>query len=374
MVEVVVGDLFESNAQTLVNTVNCVGVMGKGVALEFKKRFPEMYEDYVARCKRHEVRLGRPYLFRHLTLPWVLNFPTKGHWRSVTKLDDIVLGLRYLIEHYEEWGITSMAVPPLGCGNGQLEWRIVGPTLYRHLSEIKVPVELYAPHGTPQEELQPTFLEGRWSSVPMTVAVPEPRWVPAEWVVIAEIVKRIQDEPYHQAIGRTVFHKIAYVATEQGLPTGIDFKRASYGPFAPGLKRMESRLVNNGLIREEAVGKMQRVTIGPTFEAARTAYRDDIARWQPVIEKTVDLFLRLDTVGAEIVASSLFVARELAVDGTPPTERMVFDAVMEWKKHRKPALNEGAVATAIRTLATRDWFVVQPSADLPLPTLEQMYA
>ena len=152
MVKVIVGDLFASDAQTLVNTVNCVGVMGKGVALEFKKRFPEMYKDYVTRCERHEVRLGKPYLFRHLMPPWVLNFPTKGHWRSVTKLSDIERGLRYLTEHYEEWGITSMAVPPLGCGNGQLEWRIVGPTLYRYLSEIKVQITLrairYTPRGT----------------------------------------------------------------------------------------------------------------------------------------------------------------------------------------------------------------------------------
>lgn len=374
VVKVIIGDLFASDAQTLVNTVNCVGVMGKGVALEFKKRFPKMHEDYVARCARHEVRLGRPYLFRHLTPPWVLNFPTKGHWRSVTKLDDIVRGLRHLVDHYEEWGITSMAVPPLGCGNGQLEWRIVGPTLYRHLSEIKVPIELYAPYGTPHEELQPAFLDKDSSSLPASPVMPEPRWVPAEWVVVAEIVKRIQDEPYHRPIGRTVLQKIAYVATEQGLTTGIDFKRASFGPFASDLKRMESRLVNNGLIQESATGKMQRITIGPTFEAARTAYRDDIAKWEPVIERTVDLFLRLDSIGAEIVASSLFAARELAAGGTLPTESMVFDAVMEWKKRRKPALDEGAVATTIRALAEQDWLAVQPSADLPLPTLEQMYA
>lgn len=373
MVKVIIDDLFASDAQTLVNTVNCVGVMGKGVALEFKKRFPKMFEDYVARCARHEVRLGRPYLFRHLPPPWVLNFPTKGHWRSVTKLDDIAEGLRYLIDHYEEWGITSLAVPPLGCGNGQLEWRIVGPTLYRHLSEIKVPVELYAPYGTPHEELHPAFLDGAPDAT-VAAMMPEPRWIPAEWVVLAEIVKRIQDDPYHRPVGRTVFQKIAYVATEQGLPTGIDFRRASFGPFSPDLKLMQVRLVNNGLIREEEAGRMQRVTIGPTFEAARTAYKDDIARWHAVIERTVDLFLRLDSIGAEIVASSLFAARELAALGPQPTERMVFDAVVEWKKRRRPALDQGDIATTIRALADRDWLEVGPSADLPLPEAELLYA
>jgi O-acetyl-ADP-ribose deacetylase (regulator of RNase III) len=373
LIKVIDGDLFASDAQTLVNTVNCVGVMGKGVALEFKQRFPAMYADYVARCERGEVRLGQPYLFRYLTTPWVLNFPTKGHWRSVTKLDDIVQGLRHLIDHYEEWGITSLAVPPLGCGNGQLEWRIVGPTLYRLLSEITVPVELYAPHGTPHEELQPAFLEG--DAAPSVAAVmPAPQWVPAEWVVVAEIVKRIQDEPYHRPIGRTVFQKIVYVATVQGLPTGLDFKRGSYGPFAPNLKRLQSRLINNGLILEEVAGRMQRVTIGPTFEAARTAYQGDIERWEPVIERTVDLFLRLDTDGAEIVASSLFAAHDLAADGALPTEREVVDAVLQWKKRRMPPLDEGAVETTVRALAGRDWLPVQPNVDPPTPVLELMYA
>ena len=122
MVQVLIGDLFNSKAQTIVNTVNCVGVMGKGVALIAKRRFPDMYEDDVSRCKIGEVRLGKPYLYRRSTPSWILNFPTKDHWRSVTKLDDIVQGLEYLIGHYKAWGITSLAVPPLDCGNGQLEW------------------------------------------------------------------------------------------------------------------------------------------------------------------------------------------------------------------------------------------------------------
>ena len=116
MVKVLTGNLFESNAQTLVNTVNCVGVMGKGVALEFKKRFPDMFDDYEKRCQRHEVKLGRPYLYKRLVPPWILNFPTKDHWRSVASLEAIVEGLKYLLQHHKEWGITSMAVPPLGCG------------------------------------------------------------------------------------------------------------------------------------------------------------------------------------------------------------------------------------------------------------------
>ena len=135
--------------------------MGKGIALGFRKRFPEMYEDYVRRCERREVQLRRPYIYRQLTPPHIINFPTKDHWRSVSKLDDIVEGLRYLGAHVAEWGVTSLAVPPLGCGEGKLEWRVVGPTLYRRLRDLGIPVELYAPFGTPHEQLQPEFFEHR---------------------------------------------------------------------------------------------------------------------------------------------------------------------------------------------------------------------
>jgi len=154
------GDFFRSDAQTLVNTVNTVGVMGKGIALEFKKRFPEMYVDYVRRCQANQVRAGEPYLYRRLTPPWIINFPTKEHWRSVARLSDIVLGLEYLETHCKEWEVTSLAVPALGCGLGQLEWRVVGPILYRHLSTLEIPVELFAPSDETDEEVTAGVLGG----------------------------------------------------------------------------------------------------------------------------------------------------------------------------------------------------------------------
>src|SRR5258708_20452702 len=145
MTRVLIGDLFESKAQTLVNTVNTVGVMGKGVALGFRKRFPEMYQDYVRRCERREVHLGEPYLYRRLVAPHIINFPTKDHWRSVSKLDDIVAGLRYLEDYISEWGITSLAVPPLGCGGGRLDWGVVWPYLFRPLSALRMSTIMYYP-------------------------------------------------------------------------------------------------------------------------------------------------------------------------------------------------------------------------------------
>src|SRR6266581_2876643 len=118
MFKALIGDLFESPAAAWVNTVNCVGIMGKGVAQEFKKRFPAMFDDYRARCDAKQVRLGEPYLYRDASGRAIVNFPTKGHWRSPSRLADIERGLDYFASHAAEWGLTSVAMPPLGCGNG----------------------------------------------------------------------------------------------------------------------------------------------------------------------------------------------------------------------------------------------------------------
>ena len=224
------GDLFESDAQTLVNTVNTVGVMGKGIALGFKKRFPEMYEDYRVRCERGEVQLGRPYLYAPIVPPWIVNFPTKAHWRAHSRLEDIEAGLRYLTNHVRQWGVTSLAVPPLGCGEGGLEWRVVGPTLLEHLDGLGIPVTLYAPFNAPQAELRIEYLEEQLAEIGHedNPTAPESK-VPAAGVALVEVLARLLANPYQPPIGRIFFQKLAYFATERGLPTGLAFERKSFG-------------------------------------------------------------------------------------------------------------------------------------------------
>jgi len=364
MVKVIMGDMFESKAQTLVNTVNCVGIMGKGIALEFKKRFPDMFEDYVSRSEAKQVRLGRPYLFKRLLPPWILNFPTKGHWRSASRLQDIVAGLRYLQQHYREWGITSLAVPPLGCGHGQLEWRVVGPTLYRYLKELDMPVELYAPYGTPHEELQPSFLEKTQDAMGETQA---PQRIGPAWVAVVEILRRIEEEPFHRPVGRTTFQKIAYFATESGIPTGLKYQRGSYGPHAPALKERITVLVNNGMVREEQLGRMFAIRVGPTFNDARRAYGDRLREWDPVIDKVADLFMRMNTKQAEVAATVHFAAQECKghSEGSP-SENDVLGSVMKWKQKRRPPLDEKEVALTVRNLNMLSWIGARASVDLPI--------
>lgn len=366
MIRVLIGDMFESEAQTLVNTVNCVGIMGKGIALEFKNRFPDMYEDYVKRCEAGQVQLGKPYLYLSLLPPWILNFPTKEHWRAVSRLSDIIAGLEYLEQHYKEWGITSLACPALGCSNGQLEWRIVGRTLYQRLSRLDIPVELYAPFGTPQEQMEMAFLA---REVDLSAAVrhsAETERIPPAWVALVEIRERVVREPYRH-VGRTTFQKMAYFATEEGLPTGLEYRRGSYGPFAEGLKPMITRLVNNGLLQEEKRGAMFAVEPGVTYRDATKTYQGDLRKWEPLIDKISDLFLRMNTHQAEIASTVHFAAKELSQTSDEVTERAILEAVKAWKQRRKPPIEDTEIAQAIRDLNLLGWIHARPSNDLPLP-------
>lgn len=135
------GNLFDfaTVVQTLVNTVNTRGVMGKGLALEFRQRYPTMYEDYRQRCRGGQVRVGEPYLYtaQH---PWVLNFPTKDDWRHPSRLEWIEEGLRYFVAHYAQWGITSIAFPQLGAQLGGLRWEDVKPLMQRYLDPLPIRV------------------------------------------------------------------------------------------------------------------------------------------------------------------------------------------------------------------------------------------
>ena len=374
--KILVGDILKSKAQTLVNTVNCVGIMGKGIALEFKNRFPEMFKDYAQRCERHEVRIGQPYLYKNLFGQQIVNFPTKEHWKSVSKVSDIEKGLEYLLAHYNHWGITSIAIPPLGCGNGQLEWKVVGPLIYKHAKKMGIPVELYAPYGTIPVELTESFLQGAKNITDAKINRPHKEnlaFNPA-WVGLVEILHRIEKQPYHYPIGRTIFQKIAYVATQQGLPTGFKYQKSSFGPFSKELKLAESKLINSNLLQEERLGRMFEVKVGSSFEEYRKRYESLLQEYGDVIEKTTDLFMRVDTTQAETLATVIFTATALKQKSKSPVSEMdVLEAVMKWKQRRRPRLDKTAVASTIRNLGMLKWLDTQPDERLPVSEDSEIY-
>lgn len=142
-----IGDLFDAPEQTIVNAVNCHGVMGKGIALEFKRRYPSMFQDYMRRCALplgHPEKLvvGRPYFFRDGSTS-ILNFPTKDHWRHPSRVEWIDDGLRYFAEQYQAWGVSLAAFRCLGCDNGRLDWESqVRPLMESRLSGLDIPVAI----------------------------------------------------------------------------------------------------------------------------------------------------------------------------------------------------------------------------------------
>jgi uncharacterized protein YwgA len=340
--------------------------MGKGIALVFKRRYPDMFKDYVRRCDRGDVQLGRPYVYGaedHL----ILNFPTKKHWRAVSRLEDIVAGLEYLEAHYHDWGITSLAVPPLGCGNGQLEWEVVGPTLHRHLSRLGIPVELYAPHGESLTMQQPLF-----STSDETATPDRQRFVEAEWVAVVAILDRLERQQHHWPVGRVMFQKLVYFATQAGIPTGLQYEAASYGPYASDLKRMIARLQNNGLAVEQQHGNMFEVRAGRTYRDAVEQFRNRMEQWRQPVERTVDLMSRMNSQTAEIAASVHFAADSLRQrHGRRPTAVEVVDAVEEWKIRREPPLTRESIVQALIVLALRGWLDVQLDQDFE-PLVEEL--
>ncbi|MDR1396187.1 MAG: macro domain-containing protein [Desulfarculales bacterium] len=140
MIELKNGDILKENTQALVNTVNCVGVMGRGIALQFKKAFPGNYQAYTVACKDELVQPGRMFVYdtKELTNPrYIINFPTKRHWRGKSNIEDIKKGLTDLVKVIQKYNITSIAIPPLGSGLGGLDWSEVKPIIFAAMSQLE---------------------------------------------------------------------------------------------------------------------------------------------------------------------------------------------------------------------------------------------
>lgn len=368
MFKALIGDLFESPAAAWVNTVNCVGVMGKGVAREFKKRFPAMFDDYRDRCESKLVKLGEPYLYRDASGRAIINFPTKGHWRSPSRLADIERGLDYFAAHVAEWGLTSVAMPPLGCGNGGLEWAEVGPLIWRKLHALPIDVEVYAPYGTPKSELALDFLSAASQMSLEGKGRPADKLNP-DWLVLMEVVRELGQQPYANPVGRTIFQKIAYVVTEMGVRTGFRFGKGSYGPFSADVGRALHVFANRNWVQEEPLGKMVALRVSEQYELDRGTQRQTIERHARKVHKAVDLFSRIkSTEQAEEVLTVLFASRALKSSrpNEEVTEQQLFDYILEWKKTWRTDEKRHAIASAIRNLVMLEWMRLSPSESLAL--------
>ncbi|MEO3777206.1 macro domain-containing protein [Micromonospora sp. B11E3] len=236
------GNLLTADAEALVNTVNTVGVMGKGIALQFKRAYPANYAAYRAACAAKEVRLGEMFVFDSARLGprrYVINFPTKGHWRAASKLRDIETGLTDLVRVVRERGIPSVAVPALGCGNGGLDWEHIRPLIERAFAELPgVRVLLFPPEGAPEPSEMP-------------VGNPAPPLTPGRVTLLRAIERYLEQsralEP-RDGITTLEIQKIAYFLQVLGEPLHLSFSRGRYGPYAERLNHVLNCLEGHYLV------------------------------------------------------------------------------------------------------------------------------
>jgi O-acetyl-ADP-ribose deacetylase (regulator of RNase III) len=224
------GDLLKANAEALVNTVNSVGVMGKGVALQFKQAFPENFKYYERACKAGKVMPGRVLVFdtRSLLNPkFIINFPTKRHWKGKSRIEDIRKGLDALVEEVRTLSIQSIAVPPLGCGNGGLEWDVVRPLIEFAFSQVPdVRVLLFSPDGAPKPEQMnvKTFKPDMTLGRALLITLLDQYLIPGYRLSLLEC------------------QKLAYFLQSAGQQLWLNYVKYKYGPYAESLNHVLQRL------------------------------------------------------------------------------------------------------------------------------------
>ncbi len=238
MIEPTQGNLLEAPVEALVNTVNTEGIMGKGIALQFRQAFPEMFRAYEKACAAGDVRLGEVYVFDLGGLVggprWIINFPTKGHWKSRSQLPDIENGLSDLISKIRELDIKSIALPPLGCGNGGLNWSDVQPRIEKAFAELpEVRTLVFAPVGAPEAKAMPNRTE-------------RPKMTPGQASLVALMDRYLKGllDPF---VSLLEVHKLMYFLKAAGEPMPkLKFEAKKFGPYAANLRhsliRMEGHL------------------------------------------------------------------------------------------------------------------------------------
>ena len=230
MIEISKGNLIKTNAEALVNTVNCVGFMGKGIALQFKKAYPDNYQAYQKACNNGDVKPGKIFTYRsegHLHPKYILNFPTKRHWRGNSRITDIESGLVSLIQEVRRLNIVSIAIPPLGCGLGGLNWNEVRPLIENAFKELPgVRVFLFEPGETPDP-----------SSMP--IGTKKPNMTKARALYI-QLISNYGKQHYRLTL--LEIQKLAYFLQEAGEQLRLRYKPALYGPYAANLMKVMERM------------------------------------------------------------------------------------------------------------------------------------
>jgi O-acetyl-ADP-ribose deacetylase (regulator of RNase III)/uncharacterized protein YwgA len=337
------GNLLKDDAQALVNTVNTVGIMGKGIALQFKRAFPEVFDAYREACAEGRVRPGRilPVRLRG-TDRWVLNFPTKRHWRNSSRMEDIRSGLDDLVRVIAELGLTSVAIPPLGCGNGGLPWPEVRQLILAKLGDLDVDIRLYAP-GTPRPDDMPNRTE-------------RPEFTRDRGRLLAALSRyiKIAYEAGVTEVPRISLveaHKVVYLLQGAGLKLGAHFVPHKYGPFSVDLNRELAGLEGHYIrgYGDGTVGARTELFVLPeAAEAAEAAIRTDQEfdkAWEHV-RKAIAGYEYPE--GLELLATLVYLAALHPTRAADP--KVLNEELLAWNQRKRDLYRFSDVRAALSRL------------------------
>ena len=354
MIETTQGNLLKAPVEALVNTVNTEGVMGKGIALQFKQAYPQMFRAYEHACKAGEVRLGKMHVVDLGGLlggpRWIINFATKGHWRARSRISDIEAGLQDLVATIKRLNIRSIAVPPLGCGHGGLEWSEVRPLIESalgHLPDVRVLV--FAPGATPDAASMPNRTE-------------RPKMTIGQAALIT-LMDRYLGGLLDPFVSVLEIHKLMYFLQVAGQPLRLQYEAREFGPYAKNLRqvliRIESHYTQGYGDGKDAPTTPIELLPGAVDEAQAFLQEDAVIRQR--MGRVTDLIEGYeDPVGLELLSSVHWVM--LHNPGAKLSAAAAATAVHEWNARKRHMLKTEHLTKAWQHLADKGWTPAEASA------------
>ncbi|SCL28585.1 O-acetyl-ADP-ribose deacetylase (regulator of RNase III), contains Macro domain [Micromonospora nigra] len=346
MIVVSHGNLLTADAEALVNTVNTVGVMGKGIALQFKRAFPANYAAYRAACAAGDVELGKMFVFDSARLGarrYVINFPTKGHWRAASKITDIESGIVDLVRVVRELEICSVAVPALGCGNGGLDWEQVRPLIERAFAALPdVRVLLFPPEGAP-------------APAEMPVATPKPPLTPGRATLLRAIERYLEQsrtlEP-RDGVTTLEIQKLSYFLQVLGEPLRLRFTQGQYGPYAESLNHVLDLLEGHYLVgfgdRSSRVEDFQPIVLTEGTGEAVARWCESANQSPAALDRLADLVEGFEApYSLELLATVHFAAQT-----NPPTHDLdeLIERVQGWSRRKARLFTRAHITTVYERL------------------------
>lgn len=343
-VQIKSGDLLKEDSEAIVNTVNCVGVMGKGIALQFKQRWPQNFKAYETACKREEIKPGKMFIYdlgEWAKPRFIINFPTKAHWRGDSKLEYIEDGLRDLIKQANRLSIKSIALPPLGCGNGGLDWDVVRRlivTAFQDAPEIQATV--FEPKGAPPAQ-------------DMSNLTKKPAMTPGRAAIIT-VISIYREMEY--GLSDIEIQKLAYFLEQSGQRLNLKFVKHNYGPYSDTLRHVLKALdghyiVGVGDFSGEADISLMPGALAEADDFIRTKGGSQLGEGVDRVRSLIDGFET--PYGMELLATVHWVVTH------EPDVRTVDEAIIavhNWNPRKKAILRQDHIRLAWQKLDSKGWF------------------